>query len=393
MRRCLHVFSAPDGGVPEVVKWLALGLRERGWESWVAGPERASVYPVLVSSDIPIARLPFCGGHANPRADAAVVRSLISLMRKYRFDVVHMRSDKAGTLGRLAARAAGLPAVYNPAGWSFHPAFRNRIGQQLSLAIERALGPQTDAIICVSEAERRLALEKLGPVSDIYVVHNASPEDGTKPPKDVQLDAFAREGPLAGSIAVLGPVKGLDLLVRSAPLVFAQLPAARLAIIGDGPLRSQLQRQAQALRVGGRLRFFDFQRPSARQLQSLDVFVSPSRYEAFGIGLAEAMACGVPQVATAVGGVPEVVEHGETGFLCPPCDHVQLAQRIVQLLSDPDLRRRLAAASRCRHRRLFGIERMVAETAAVFDRVAAHRADGCRGIRADTSDEFRDSCG
>jgi glycosyltransferase involved in cell wall biosynthesis len=374
MRRCLHVFSSPDGGVPEVVKWLSLGLHERGWESWVAGPERASVYPVLEASGIPLVRLPFRGGHAHPRADAAVVRSLISLMRKHRFDVVHMRSDKAGSLGRLAARAAGLPAVYDPAGWSFHPAFRNRIGEQFSLAVERALAPHTDAIICVSEAERRLALERLGPVSDVYVVHNAAPEDGAKLPKDVQLDALARQGPLAGCIAVLGPVKCVDLFVSSAPHVFAQLPSARLAVIGNGPLRSQLQRQAQALRVDERVRFFDFQRPSARQLQSLDVVVSASRYEAFGIGLAEAMACGVPQVATAVGGVPEVVEHGETGFLCPPCDHVQLAQRIVQLLSDPDLRSRMAAASRKRHRRLFGIERMVAETAAVFDRVAANRA-------------------
>jgi glycosyltransferase involved in cell wall biosynthesis len=393
MRSCLHVFSAPDGGVPEVVKWLSLGLPERGWKSWVAGPERASVYPVLEASGVPIARLPFCGGHAHPRADGAVVRSLISLMRKHRFDVVHMRSDKAGSLGRLAALAAGLPTVYNPAGWSFHPAFRNQIGQQFSLAVERALAPHTDAIICVSEAERRLALEKLDPVSDVYVVHNAAPEDGAKPPRDVQLEAFAREGPLAGCIAVLGPVKGVELFVRSAPHVFAQLPSARLAVIGNGPLRSRLQRQAQALRVDEGVRFFDFQRPSARQLQSLDVFVAPSRYEAFGIGLAEAMACGVPQVATAVGGVPEVVEHGETGFLCPPCDHVQLAQRIVQLLSDPDLRRRMATASRERHRRLFGIERMVAETAAVFDRVASNRVRGRGRIRGDTSDGVRESCG
>jgi glycosyltransferase involved in cell wall biosynthesis len=159
------------------------------------------------------------------------------------------------------------------------------------------------------------------------------------------------------------------VFLKAARAVLCGLPEARLAVIGNGVLREELERHSHALGLDQRLRFFDYRRPSARQLRSLDVFVLPSLWEAFPIGPLEAMACGVPQVATNVGGTAEAVSHGETGLLCPPNDSAALAERIVRLLRDPDLRNRMSDASRARHRRLFTLERMLDQTAAVFDGV------------------------
>jgi glycosyltransferase involved in cell wall biosynthesis len=157
--------------------------------------------------------------------------------------------------------------------------------------------------------------------------------------------------------------------------VLEQVPSARLAVIGNGSLSARLQGDAEALGLDGRVRFFSYAPPSARQLRSLDVFVLPSPWEAFPIASLEALACGVPQVATNVGGIPEAVREGATGLLCPPDDPDRMAQCIVRLLSDSALRARMSRASRERHRRRFTIERMLDETAAVFDRVAAASDD------------------
>lgn len=373
MRRCLHVFSSSDGGVPQVVMGLALGLRDRGWDSWVAGPESASTYGTLESNGVPIIRVPFRPGYRYPHDDVRVLRALLGLLRRHRFDLVHARSDKAGALARVAARTSGVPAVYNSAGWSFHPAYRGPVGRAISFSLERVLAPHTDAIICVSEAERRLALERrIAPPHALHVVHNAAGTCARDLEIDPELERLSREGPVAGCVTALRPEKGVDVFLRAAPDVLSCLPQARLAVIGNGALRERLQRQAGALGLNGRLRFLDYRGPSARQLRSLAVFVhSAPRYEPFGIALVEAMACGVPQVTTAVGGASEVVSDGATGLFCRPGDPADLAAQIVRLLGDSDLRARMSAASRERHRRRFTPDRMVAETATVFDRVVS----------------------
>jgi glycosyltransferase involved in cell wall biosynthesis len=372
VKRCLHVFSAPDGGVPEHVLRLAIGLRARGWESWVAGPETASIYEALRAAGIPIAKLPFRGGYVHAGDDLSALRRLAGLMRGHRFDLVYVGSSKAAIFGRLAALAHGVPVVCNPGGWEFDPAFRRGPGRVFSLSVERLLAHRTDAYICVSQSERRVALEhRIGSRGGLHVVHNGAVRCDKAVEAEPDFERFAREGPLAGCVAVLGPLKGLDLLLRAAPFVFARLPEARLAIVGNGPLRPELERQARAIGLDERVRFFSYRGPSARYLQSLDVFVLPSRHEAFPIALVEAMACGVPQITTGVGGTAEAVQDGETGLFCRPNDPAHLADRVVRILGDPDLRARMSETSRERHRRLFSVERMVDQIVEVFNRVAA----------------------
>jgi len=372
VRRCLLLFDAPDGGVAEHVMRLALGLRERGWDPWLAGPESASIYEALRTADVPITRLPFRPGYRHPLDDVSVLRDLIGLMRRHRFDLVNTHSPKAGVAGRLVALAVGVPVVSTAHGFAFNPAVRGRPGRDVSLCLERLLAPRTDVIICVSEAVRRLALERqLSAREAVHTIHNGAPSYAAALEPDPELECFSSEGPLAGCMTVLGPGKGVEVFLQAGRHVFARLPEARLAVIGNGVLREELERYARALGLDRRVRFFDYRAPSARQLRSLDVFVLSSPWEAFAIAPLEAMACGVPQVATDVGGTSEAVSDGETGLLCPPNDPPSLAERIVRLLRDPILRARMSEASRARHRRFFTLDRMLDETAAAFDLATA----------------------
>lgn len=352
---------------------LAPGLAERGWESWLAGPEQASIYAAPGASEVPVTRLPFRAGYGHPLADARVLRGLGELMRRHRFDLVCVRSDKGGALGRLAARARGVPAVLSAEGWSFDPALRGGPGRLVSLGVARVFDRWTAEYVCVAESERRVALEHgVGRAASLHVVRNGTPGCNGTADLDPGLARFAGgEGPLAACVNVLRPAKGVDVFIQAAPRVLERLPAARLAVIGNGPLRASLERQARALELDGRLRFFDYRPPASRWLGSLDVLVLPSRHEALPIGLLEAMACGIPQVVTDVGGNAEAVEHGETGLLCPPDNPHELADGLVRLLGDPELRTKMATASRERHQRLFSLDRMLDGTAAVFDLVGS----------------------
>lgn len=373
MRRCLLVFEPPDGGVPENAMRLALGLPERGWEPWVAGPRRSLFYPALEGAGVPIARLPLVRGYGSPQLDLQALRRLLAIMRGRRFDLMHAHSAKAGVLARIAARLTGTPAVYSPHCFPFVGPW-GVARRTFSLGVEHLLGPWTEALVCVSEDERRLALaHRLGSPRRLVVVHNGTEPCRTALDPDPELAAFASEGPLAATMAVVRRQKAVHVFVEAAPAILERVPDARLAVIGNGDLRPGLEELARRLVPDGRLRFFDFRAPASRQLQSLAVFVLPSAWEAFPISTLEAMACGVPQVVTDVGGSSEAVAAGETGLLCPPNDPPALAARVAELLGDPARRERMSAASRERHRERFTLERMLDETAAVYEHVLGAR--------------------
>lgn len=358
MPRCLLVFEPPDGGVAEHVLRLATSLPRYGWTAEVAGPAEAIVYPELERAGVPLTRLPI-GRKLSPLAYARGLASLTRLARSGRYDLLHVHSSKAGAIGRVAARAARVPVVYTPHCFAFIGPQR-ALRSALAVAAERALAAITGAIVCVADAERREALRHhVGRPDRLRVVHNGCPdcEEGLDP--DLELEAFAAGGPLVACLTVLRPQKAVEVFVRAAPRVLQRVPEARLAVIGDGELRPGLEQLAQKLGLGERLRFFDFKGPASRQLRSLDVFILPSAWEAFPISVLEAMACGVPQVATDVGGTSEAIAHGETGLLCPPGDPEALAERIATLLADPKRRRSMARASVERHRANFGLDPMV----------------------------------
>ncbi len=372
MPRVLLLFEPPDGGVAENVVQLALGLREEGVEPELAGPFESVIYDRALAADVPVWRLSLERGYGRPHRDIPALRRLMGLIRGRNYDLVHCHSAKAGVLGRVAASALRRPVIYTPHSFPFVGEF-SEARRVFSVCVERALGPLTEAILCVCESERQEALDhRLTRPSTLHVIYN-----GCAPcPEDVVLDerlsAMAAAGPVAAAVTVLRAQKSVDVLMDAAPLVFERVPDARIAVVGDGPLRDALHAHAKRLGLDRdeRFAFLPFEAPAARHLRAMDVYVLPSSWEAFPIGVLEALACGVPQVATDVGGTHEAVT-ADTGLLVPKRDPEALAAALCELLENPERRAAMAQASRTRHAERFGVKRMAADTASLYRRVLA----------------------
>jgi glycosyltransferase involved in cell wall biosynthesis len=371
MVRALLVFEPPDGGVADTVARLGAGLGAHGIEAEVAGPEASRARGPLEAAGVRYHPLPLERGYGRPARDGRALRALAALLRDRRPALLHAHAAKAGVLGRLAAVRAGLPWVYSPHCFPFvGPVGAGR--RAFGVAVEGALGRLgRGTVLCVADDERREGLRhRAAPAARLQVVHNGVPPCPAAEP-DPELQAFAAGGPTAGAVCVLRHQKGLDVLLDAAPALLRRVPDARLAICGDGPERAALEARHRALGLGERVRFFAFTPPAARQLAALDVFVLPSRWEAFPLAVLEALACGVPQVATDVGGTSEALLDGVTGRLVTPGQAAPLAAAVAELLEAPGRRAAMAEASRRRHAERFTAAAMVQGTAELYRRALA----------------------
>jgi glycosyltransferase involved in cell wall biosynthesis len=378
--RALQLFDPPSGGVPEHVRQLTAGLMERGFQITVAGRPHAAPRAWLEAHGVRYVVLPqFVGDMVALRKDAPTFRAIVELLRRERFDLIHTHQQKAGLLGRLAAPLARTPALYTPNSLTHRFMFvrpypRARSRYLKTLWMERVLGPLTAAFIAVSEEERDGAVhDRIIRADRVHVIRNGVDFDDSLP-ADPRLLEFRGEGPLLGFLAALRNQKGLPTLLDALELLARRGEAPRFAIVGSGPEDSAVRARV----LGGPLRkstlVLPFEGRVEPYLRAFDAFVLPSYWEGMPLAVLEAMAAGLPVVASAIGGTPEAVADGETGFLVPVDDASALAQRMAQVAAAADLRARMGAAGRARWEAEFQVERMVEETAALYERVVAARA-------------------
>jgi glycosyltransferase involved in cell wall biosynthesis len=358
--RVLQVCGVGDGGAAEHVLRLSEGLTARGWEvhvscppSWLEGAARG------VGLRVHSRRYP---RRPAPLTDLAAATGLFRLMRLHEYDIVHLHSSKAGAIGRLAARLAGRHSVYTPHAWAFLMD-GHRAARTLWTTIERVGTVLGDAIICVSEAERRTG-EGAGVLRRSAVI--AVIPNGVAIPIAART---ARDGDrlVVGTIARLCRQKGVDVLVDAVPRVVSEVPGTRFVIVGDGPWARRLHEQSARLGVSDAIEFrTDLIGEAGTLLDTFDVFVLPSRWEGMPLALLEACAAGLPCIASDVGGVTEILTDEVTGRVVRPGDPAALAAALVRVLSNRDLRADWGSAAREHVRLALGLERMVDATEQLY---------------------------
>jgi glycosyltransferase involved in cell wall biosynthesis len=284
----------------------------------------------------------------SPWRDLAGIVELVRLLRRERPDILHANSSKAGLLGRLAAVLAGVPIrIFTVHGWAFSA--HSGAASRLYRFADRLMRPLTTATICVSERERARGLE----------ARTCTPERTVVIPNAVDLARLPRavhngRRPRIVSVGRLAAPKDFHTFVRA--LALLPLGAADVLIVGDGPDRAQLEAEIAWLGLGDRVLLAGERRDVSDLLARADLFVLSSRSEGLPVSVLEAMAAGLPVIASSVGGIPELVDDGETGILVEAGQAHELAAAISRLLADPGLRRRMGDAGRDRARMRFALE-------------------------------------
>ena len=266
-------------------------------------------------------------------------------------------STKSGATARVPALVASRRVDFHLKGNSF----------------SRWKYRQVDCFIAASEAIRQMLVADGVPADRTVTVHEGIDIDHVlaAPPVSVH-EAFwlPHQAPVVGNVAALVPHKGQRYLIDAAHLVVQQIPDARFVILGEGELREHLEHQVKEHHLEKHVLLPGFRTDVLGCIKNFDVFVMSSVTEGLGTSLLDAMACARPIVATRAGGIPEIVQDEVNGLLVPVRDAHALADAIVRQLKDPALRRRMGEAGLTLARERFTVERMVAETAAVYARVA-----------------------
>lgn len=419
----MQVCQPTEGGVAHQVAALAKSHAERGYHVEVACPEEGGLARELREAGIGVRPVTLVR-EPSPRADLSALLRLRRIVKEGGFDLVHAHSAKGGALGRIAARLAGVRAVYSPHAWSFLAA-GSRPMRFAYLTVERVLAhAATSRIICVSTAELELGREALGPRvrEKLGLIPNgvAIPEDvssavearmrmrasedgqgrartqaarahrsshpasrrggtlvrGARTERDAAkpLPSDADAPLVVGTVARLSNQKGIKTLVEAAEIVFDELgrggpdgPKApphgvRFVVAGDGPLKGEIVEDVRRRGLRGRFELAGAVPAPWEFLKGLDVFVLPSLYEGDAFALKEAMGAGLPVSATDVGGVRDAIPESDYGRVVPAGDPQALAGAILWFLAQPRRRELCGRNARRRVEERFSLRRMVLET-------------------------------
>lgn len=377
--RILHIITRLDrGGSTTETLVTAAGLPGVFRPSLIYG--RTHDWPALpagIREKVEMIEVPELVRDPAPLKDLRALLKLHRLIRRGKFDLVHTHTSKAGILGRVAARLAGVPRiVHTPHGHIF-TGYYGRALTRLFILLERWAATFTDRIIALTDQEIRDHLERgIG-----------RPEQFVSIPSGIEVDALDRapgqveavraalglapDARLIGSVGRLEPVKGHRFLLDALRDLAPRFPDLHLALVGDGELLPELRAQAGRSGLADRVLFLGWRNDVPRLLPAFHLFVLPSENEGMGRALVEAMAAGLPIVASRAGGVPEVLGEGEAGLLVEAANAPALAQAIETLLRDRALGARLGEAARKRAHR-YSVATMLREIEALYRGLLAH---------------------
>jgi glycosyltransferase involved in cell wall biosynthesis len=400
--RVLHVITRLIvGGAQENTLLTALGQHQRGMEvTLLAGPDpgpEGDLHDDARKGGVTLHILPRLVRPIRPLNDGIALVQLYRFMRRGAFDVVHTHSSKAGILGRIAARLAGVDTVVHTLhGLAFHP-YQAAWKNALYIRLKRMAAPLSDVIIAVSQKTLDGALAAGIGKPEQYVKIFSGMD--LAPFLDVSrcltvAEARRRlsipaDAPVVGKIARLSPLKGHSDFLEAAARIAAAEPECRFLIVGGGILRPELEDQARRLSIADRTIFTGLVPPAevASHMQAMDVVVHTSLREGIARVIPQAGAVGKPVVGYDLDGAPEVVREGLSGFLVPAGDVDGVARRTLELLRNPTLRDEMGSQGRA-----FAVEHYPA--AGMVDTINAVYARARAGEPAlNLSWRGRSSCG
>ncbi|MBI4709035.1 MAG: glycosyltransferase family 4 protein [Candidatus Portnoybacteria bacterium] len=381
------ITQSVSGGAQKYVFDLAKNLPASEYEVAVAAGGNGELLSRLETAGVPCFRLKRLVRPISPFCDILAYFEIKNLLKKWRPDVLHLNSSKAGVLGSLAAKNLPIKVIYTVHGAVFEAAF-SWLSKKLFLWLEKWTAKYKHKIICVSENDKQLWLKyNVAPEEKLVAIHNGinlnidflTKEEARRKlfEKTSSAPPFIKSGVggistaeekelfLVGTIAYFYPEKNLDLLIDAAALIFGapKLKDKKILFlfIGSGQQENNLKLKIKNLKLGNKVLLIGSIPKAHEYLKALDVFVLPSLKEGLPYTILEAMAAGIPIIASNIGGIPEMISDNHNGFLISPDDAETLAERILQVLENKELTQRFSQNSLEKVKN-FSLEAMVEKT-------------------------------
>jgi glycosyltransferase involved in cell wall biosynthesis len=361
--RVLHVVGdSRFGGAARIILRLGQIARAEGWQVDVLTTD-----PVFQQAtrqyDLGVVNLDVIRRDIRPLWDLAGLFRLVDLLRREPYQIVHTHTSKAGFVGRLAARLAGVPVIVHTAhGFAFHE--RSSVSARYFYStLEWIAARWCDRIVSVSQFHRRWALD-LGICEEpkILAIPNgiADVRNPILAPAELRRRLGVREGHLLIlSLARLAADKGLEYLIEAAAILQNTERRFQVVIAGDGPVRGLLESRTRNLGIANRVTFLGFREDVDDLLAACDLVVLPSLREGLSIALLEAMAAGKPIIATSIGSHLELASQANIARLVPPANAQSICAAILRLARDPALMAQLGTSARALFESYYTEDRML----------------------------------
>ncbi|MGI5880027.1 MAG: glycosyltransferase family 4 protein [Syntrophomonadaceae bacterium] len=358
------------GGAQNHVRDVARHLYSAGYDVQVAVGVEGPLIDELESSGIVVHHIPALVREISPVKDFKAYLELTGLVKRIQPDLITTHSSKAGILGRLVCRRQNIPNVFTAHGWAFTEGI-SELKRWVYTFVERSAAKWTDRIICVSEYDRKLALDySVAAEAKLIAVHNGIPLL-----EDVDL-ARPDKGDVVNIIMVarFSEQKDHGLLLEAVPNINSR-QRFRVQLVGDGEKFDEMMTRAQQMGLEN-VEFLGNRSDVASLLSQAHIFVLTSNWEGFPLTILEAMQAGLPVVASDVGGVREAVTEGTTGYLIPRGDVQTLTSRLQYLINEPGIRAQMGINARRIFEENFTLDKMMHETIAVYEKVLQDRVAG-----------------
>jgi glycosyltransferase involved in cell wall biosynthesis len=382
--RVLHVITRLIvGGAQENTLYTATLLdKDRYQVGVISGPQtgsEGSLMEELRKRGGQLTILPELLRQISPLNDLMALWKLYRLIKTEKYTIVHSHSSKAGILARIASRLAGAPIIIHTVhGWSFHDHMSAPL-RNTYIFLEKLSSRFSDALIVVANPDIQKGLEAgIGYPEQYHLIRSAIPLDDFNPQAIHRLEVrtalgIPAEVPVLGNVGRFSTQKNPLDWVKIAGRVGRSLPNAWFLLVGDGPLRSQVEQALKDEGIFEHTVLTGLRRDVAQMMGAIDVFLLTSLWEGLPRVIPEAMAMGVPVIAYQVDGVVEAVLPGETGFLCPSGSLDEMAACCLRLFLDEALRSQMAERCRELAAREYDINHMVSQIADLYEELLARK--------------------
>ncbi len=358
--------AADWGGAERFAVGLAQNLPSDRIDSWLCTTRKGDD---LFEKQIAASGLPHLMLDRRAKWDVHRLGGLAALLHRERFDVLHAHKFGSNLWGALIGSACRVPVIVaHEHTWSYS-------GDSLRMWLDgHVIGSLATRFIAVSplDAERMVSLEHVSP-QKVQFIPTAYIPRAERPVSDIRSElGLAADTPLIAVAAVLRPQKALEVMLEAHAILLSRVPGAHLVLAGDGECRAMLEARARELGIADQVHFLGRRDDAEGIIESADVAALSSDFEGLPLFVFECMANGTPLVATAVGGLPEVVENGVSGLLVPPRDPNALAGALAEILTD---RQRAASMAEAARQRLsaYSIEAVAGRFADLYAELLALR--------------------